>query len=811
VQLILTRKTRWYLLNKLYRFFYILFLASFIISNESPLIENYHTYGEIQEKLNNWNEVYGNDDNPQPSYYSNSGIIYKLEEIGSSNVNDLPIYAVKLSYDADQNLDKPRVLILGQCHAEEIYGVEMSMALIEMFLDPSLLLAPGYEYLPSASEVNPYTDLRNILSRVEIWVVPTHNPDGLQIVHGYEDDNLGWIQDVSYRKNLTDTNNNGIFDYVSYILGTLDAGNDLDGVDLNRNYDFHFDYGNNAGNLHVEDDYHSCGFGEYRSSYDYYKGEAAFSEAEVEAIRNFALEKNFTLSVAYHSSRSGCVSELVIYPWDWSAIGKVAPDFDAISSIGDNIASLIPTQDETIHELLHYKGASSYSRRGQAHDWFYARTGCYQYLIELGIGGDEGIQTSSVDFYNEVLRNNFKGLFYLLYRSLGDSFDNVEQYGITGIVADKDTNLPIEDVIYKIDEIYTPILDARKTDSFGRYRWILSDQNNSSHISFLHWDYEPVYLEPFNIGSGSITNLDINLVPKQKYEMQFNLLGPDNALITLKNEDGLLDSLYLSSGLNTLSIPEGSYGFQLTSAGYCPIIEELVINIDNIMEINLTQCNQLDITSQNSSDPPLYIEGDIYNDNITTCRSYSGFESASFLHFNMAYELEWVHDSLLIYLSDENIPDIIYTDQNWAGNDYYIELDDTTDYSGSNLRFCLVADESFGYKGVKINDVYALSGNSEFTLSNNIILLNEISLSQNYPNPFNPKTQIDFSISNPSNISLQVYDLNGVLVDKIIDNEYYNSGKFSIFYSPQFLSSGVYFYKLNDGKKIIAKKMIHLK
>ena len=29
-----------------------------------------------------------------------------------------------------------------------------------------------------------------------------------------------------------------------------------------------------------------------------------------------------------------------------------------------------------------------------------------------------------IDFYNEVLRNNFKGLFYLLYRSLGDSFDN---------------------------------------------------------------------------------------------------------------------------------------------------------------------------------------------------------------------------------------------------------------------------------------------------------------------------------------------------------------------------------------------------
>ena len=112
-------------------FFYILFSLSFIIGNESPLIENYHTYEEIQNQLTDWDDVYGNNDNPQPSYYSNSGIIYKLEEIGTSNVNELPIYAVKLSYDADLDLDKPRVLILGQCHAEEIYGVEISMALIE--------------------------------------------------------------------------------------------------------------------------------------------------------------------------------------------------------------------------------------------------------------------------------------------------------------------------------------------------------------------------------------------------------------------------------------------------------------------------------------------------------------------------------------------------------------------------------------------------------------------------------------------------------------------------------------------------------
>ena len=146
---------------------YILFFISFILSNNSPLIENYHTYSEIQEQLIEWDEIYGENNNPQPSYYNDSGIIYKLEEIGTSSVNHLPIYAVKLSYDADLDSDKPRVLILGQSHAEEIYGVEISMALIEMFLDPSLMGSQGYEYLPDPSEIHPIINLRNILSRIK--------------------------------------------------------------------------------------------------------------------------------------------------------------------------------------------------------------------------------------------------------------------------------------------------------------------------------------------------------------------------------------------------------------------------------------------------------------------------------------------------------------------------------------------------------------------------------------------------------------------------------------------------------------------
>ena len=107
--------------------------------------------------------------------------------------------------------------------------------------------------------------------------------------------------------------------------------------------------------------------------------------------------------------------------------------------------------------------------------------------------------------------------------------------------------------IYKVDEIFTSILDDRKTDNFGRYKWLLSSDDNSKHISFMHWDYEPLLSQDFNISSSSITNLDIQLVPKMQYQTQFNLSGPSEALLVLTNSVGLIDSIALSSTFEPIS------------------------------------------------------------------------------------------------------------------------------------------------------------------------------------------------------------------------------------------------------------------
>mgnify|MGYP003310475369 CR=1 FL=1 len=52
--------------------------------------------------------------------------------------------AIKISFNANIDEDEPKMLILGQCHAEEIYGVEIAMELIEWLLHPNAAYPVGY-------------------------------------------------------------------------------------------------------------------------------------------------------------------------------------------------------------------------------------------------------------------------------------------------------------------------------------------------------------------------------------------------------------------------------------------------------------------------------------------------------------------------------------------------------------------------------------------------------------------------------------------------------------------------------------------
>ena len=80
-----------------------------------------------------------------------------------------------------------------------------------------------------------------------------------------------------------------------------------------------------------------------------------------------------------------------------------------------------------------------------------------------------------------------------------------------------------------------------------------------------------------------------------------------------------------------------------------------------------------------------------------------------------------------------------------------------------------------------------------------------------YPNPFNPTTTIRFNlVVAQSTIDLCIYDINGRLVETLVNGELV-VGEHEIQWNASQFSSGVYFVELVAGEKRQVQKLILLK
>jgi hypothetical protein len=94
-------------------------------------------------------------------------------------------------------------------------------------------------------------------------------------------------------------------------------------------------------------------------------------------------------------------------------------------------------------------------------------------------------------------------------------------------------------------------------------------------------------------------------------------------------------------------------------------------------------------------------------------------------------------------------------------------------------------------------------------------IVSAIQLIGNYPNPFNPQTTIQFNLTSPENVLLEIFNLKGEKV-KVLLHDTRNAGEHSIIWNGtdqnnKSVSSGMYFYKLSTGSYSGIKKMILMK
>jgi hypothetical protein len=90
-----------------------------------------------------------------------------------------------------------------------------------------------------------------------------------------------------------------------------------------------------------------------------------------------------------------------------------------------------------------------------------------------------------------------------------------------------------------------------------------------------------------------------------------------------------------------------------------------------------------------------------------------------------------------------------------------------------------------------------------------------LALEQNYPNPFNPTTHIDFYLPTDSHVVLTVFGVRGDRIATLVDQPT-RYGHHSVTWDGtdargEGVGSGVYFYRLQAGNKVITKKLVVMK
>ena len=83
-------------------------------------------------------------------------------------------------------------------------------------------------------------------------------------------------------------------------------------------------------------------------------------------------------------------------------------------------------------------------------------------------------------------------------------------------------------------------------------------------------------------------------------------------------------------------------------------------------------------------------------------------------------------------------------------------------------------------------------------------------LMQNYPNPFNASTTIEYSLAQPGDIIVSIYNIRGQKVETIFDGAK-EAGRHNTIWSANDQPSGIYFARLETRKKSASMKLILLK
>jgi len=682
-------------------------------------------------------------------------LITQKFSIGTS-IEGRTIWAVKISDNPNVNESEPAVGFDALVHARE----PQSMA-TQMYFMWYLLENYGTD-----------GEATYLLDNREIYCVPCFNPDGYEY-NRQTDPNGGG----TWRKNRR---NNGGGCY---------------GIDLNRNFGYMWGYDNNGSSPNP------C--------VDTYRGTAAFSEPEAQAIRDLAILKNYGTHFNMHS-----YGGYILYPWGY--IDSETPD----SLTYREFAALL-----TSHSGYAFGSGSQllgYPSNGSIRDWMYGeqtlKNKAFGYTIEIGNSSDNFWPPQSRIY--PLAQQNLRTMIY-------QSFLAGEYVQLVNLNLNKEYFLPSDEVELLSEFRNLGLITANNiVFTLSSPNQYITINNGIASLNSLDARSSYTLTTPLSFSISSSAPLEEEIPIVLTTTVDGDLIASDTTIVRIGflvfifEDNSNNPTTYWTITKSPASSPQWDSTYRSFYSEPNSYTDSKNGNYVNSATVTMTLTNPLNLTGYTNPRLSFQTKYDIESNVDYGQVQISTNNGSSWISLIGRYTEpgqgsfqpagEPVYDGLENYWIKEDISLASYISSQFK------------------VRFRLRTNSSNRRDGWYADDI----GVFIYTIPTDILIddkpVYEFALEQNYPNPFNPSTKIKYTIPNVEThrdaslqiVTLKVFDVLGNEVATLV-NEEKPAGSYEVEFSAKGgsasggnaynLASGIYFYKLQAGIFMETKKMILMK
>ncbi len=627
-----------------------------------------------------------------------------------------PIYWLRISNHPDSNQAKPQMVYTALHHAREPASISQLVYYLWYMLENYAIDA----------------QVQAVVDNAELYFVPCLNPDGY--LYNQTNSPLGGGM---WRKNLRD-NLDGTF-----------------GVDLNRNYGFNWGY-DNVGSSN-------------QTNSDTYRGTAAFSEPETQAIKWFIEQHDFLINLNYHT-----YSNDIIYPWGYIASFKT-PD----STQFDSYAAFLTrfngykygTGDQTV----------GYVTNGDSDDWGYgeqtSKNKIFSFTPEVGPAAS-GFYPPSSDIEGLCADNLFANLNaaklilqYAVVKNTGSlltsNFNNQCYFNLQRLGMANGATFTVS--IAPLDNWISHVGAAKVFSNFN----LLQSANDSIAFTLnAAISNGQVFRYLLTVNNGRYNESDTITMRYTDYPAK-SIANRDsiNNWITTGGTWGTTTATYVSAPNSITDSPIGNYADNTTNT--------------------ITLANSIDLTNAHSPVLSFYCKWQIEKDyDYVVVEAYTT-QSGQWTPLCGIY----THDGSANQLQGEPIYD---GDNLSAWVKEQMPLDNFINQK-IKIRFTLVADGGVNYDGFYFDDLKFEGLDTTSNTNSGLMNINSHDAFTIYPNPTTNQSLV-ISQSPLVNATVKLINLTG---QTIIEKQHQSGNQFTLDLSAQ--PQGIYFIEVQQGGEVVRR------